>query len=400
MTSAVVEPAGPGRRWPDGLVDAVWLWFVLRIGLSLFAAALFVRGGLPTPCDADIAQNGWITVPPLEDQGLLYPLVGVWQHWDACWYTKIATFGYEPGASSTAFFPLFPVLMGTVGRVLGGHIALGGTVVNAVAFIVALTGLWRLVARDLGSEVADRTVLYVAVFPVAFFFFAPFTESIFLAAAVWAILGARERRWGIVAVAGLLAGLTRPQGLLLLLPLGWEAAMAIRERRRAGSQAPGTPWGPLAALAPAVGFAGFYVYTALVVGRSLVDAQLLWGGTGIRSPLDTLGAAAARVAERGDIVTVLNVVALLGFTVLGLAGLRRLPFAYSLYVLPQLAVIVVRAPAIPLMSTMRYCLVLFPCFVVVALVGRHRRFHEAWLILSVLFLGLLAALFLQGPFIG
>ncbi len=99
--------------------------------------------------------------------------------------------------------------------------------------------------------------------------------------------------------------------------------------------------------------------------------------------------AVGRAQQRGDVVSALNVVALGLFVVLFLAGLRRVPVSYSLYVLPQLALIVWRAPAITLMSTMRYCLVLFPCFVVLALVGRHRRFHEAWVVLSVLFLGLL-----------
>lgn len=391
MTTGAAEPDRPRRAWPDGLLDAAWLWLVLRVGLGLFAAALVIRGGLPSPCQADIAQNGWTTFPPLEDQGLLFPLVGVWQHWDACWYAKIATFGYEPGVSSTAFFPLFPLLMGALGRVLGGHMALAGIVINAVAFVVALTGLWRLIRRDLGPEIADRTVLYVAVFPVAFFLFAPFTESIFLACAVWSILGARERRWGVVAAAGLLAGLTRPQGLLLLLPLGWEAWRALRD---------GRTWGPLAALTPTIGFAVFYGYTVLVVGRSTFEAQLLWGGTGLTWPPDVLAQAIGRVGERGDVVTALNVVVLGLFTALFLGGLGRLPASYSLYVLPQLALIFVRSPAIPLMSTMRFCLVLFPCFVVVAILGRHRRVHETWVVLSVLFLGLLTALFLEGRFIG
>ena len=393
MTSAAAEPDRPRGGWPEGLLDAAWLWLVLRVGLGLFAAALVIRGGLPSPCAADIAQNGWTTFPPLDDQGLLFPLVGVWQRWDACWYAKVATFGYEPGVSSTAFFPLFPALMGAAGRILGGHMALGGMVVNALALVVALTGLWRLVGRDFGPAVADRTVLYVAVFPVAFFLFAPFTESIFLACAVWSILGARERRWGIVAVAGLLAGLTRPQGIFLLLPLGWEAWSAIRETR---TRSPG----PLAALTPAIGFAAFYVYTSAVVGRSLLDAQLLWAGTGFQAPLDALAAGVARIETKADAVTALNLVALGLFSVLFLAGLRRLPASYSLYVLPNLALIFVRAPAIPLMSTMRFCLVLFPCFVVLALAGRRRRLHEAWVVISVLFLGLLSAMFLEGRFIG
>jgi len=52
------------------------------------------------------------------------------------------------------------------------------------------------------------------------------------------------------------------------------------------------------------------------------------------------------------------------------------------------------------MSTARYLLVLFPCFVVLALAGRRPRFHTGWLLISVLFLGLMTTLFLEGNFVG
>ena len=92
-------------------------------------------------------RNGWQTIPPLADQGSAFPLVGVWQRWDACWYTKIATFGYEPAENSVNFWPMFPVLTGLVGRLVRGPMALGGLVVAGVAYIVAMIGLRRLVAR-------------------------------------------------------------------------------------------------------------------------------------------------------------------------------------------------------------------------------------------------------------
>ena len=99
----------------------------------------------------------------------------VWQHWDACWYSKIAAYGYETGTSSTNFFQLLPFMMRAVSILVGDDIALAGLVVNAVALVLGLTGLRQLVREDLDGETADRAVLYVAVFPVAFFFFAPFT---------------------------------------------------------------------------------------------------------------------------------------------------------------------------------------------------------------------------------
>lgn len=196
-------------------MDVVWLWGVLRVGLSLVAALLFVGGGLPSPCNQDLLINRWITLPQLDNQGIAFPLVGVWQHWDACWYSKIAYNGYEAGVPSTTFFPLLPLLMSVGSHVVGDDVNLTALVINGIAFIVALFGLGQLVRTDFDERTADRAVLYQAVFPVAFFFFAPFTESLFLACCIWALLAARRQNWLLVAVAGLLAGLARPTGLVL-----------------------------------------------------------------------------------------------------------------------------------------------------------------------------------------
>ena len=392
-------------RLPEGLVDAAWLWFVLRIGLGLIAGFLVLKDAVPGPCNSDLVINGWTTFPPLDDQGIAFPLIGVWQHWDACWYSKIAAYGYEAGTSSTNFFPLLPFLMGAGSFFLGGDVALAGLAVNAVAFILALTGLQQLIHDDFDGATAERTVLYVAVFPVAFFFFAPFTEALFLAGAVWAVVGARRRHWELAAVAGLFAALTRPQGLLLVLPIGWEAAIALRESWRAG--VPGThrlSWRdlkPVVALAiPAVAYGSYVAYTAVILHQPYFDAHTTWATTAPHVPWDAIGQAWDWAFEHRDPFTMLNVVALAGFTILAIVGLRLVPLSYSLYVLPQLALTLTQQTVSPLMSTARYLLVLFPCFVVLALAGRRPRFHTAWLLLSVLFLGLMTALFLEGNFVG
>ncbi len=392
-------------RLPEGLAAAVRLWFVLRIGLGLIAGFLMMKGLVPGPCNSDLVINGWTTFPPLADRGIAFPLVGVWQHWDACWYAKIAAYGYEAGTASTNFFPLLPFLMRVASIVLGGDIPLAGLVVNAVAFVLGLTGLRQLVREDLDGATADRAVLYVAVFPVAFFFFAPFTEALFLAGAVWAIVGARRHRWGLAAVAGLVAALTRPQGLLLVLPIGWEAAVALRDYWRA--RQPGTPrlgrpnLTPAIAMAsPAVGYLSYVAYTVVVLDQPYFDSHATWASTGARLPWDVIGQALDWAFRHDDPITLLNALALVGFTALAIAGLRRLPASYSLYVVPQLALTLTQQTAWPLMSTMRYLLVLFPCFVVLAIAGRRPLFHRGWLLLSLTFLGLMTALFLEGNYVG
>jgi len=392
-------------RLPEGLAEVLLLWLVLRIGLSLIAAVLFFNGSVPTPCNSDLVLNGWTTLPPLDNQGIAFPLIGVWQHWDACWYAKIAYWGYQPGAHSTNFFPLLPLLMSVGSRVLAGDVNLAALVINGIALVAALFGLRQLVRQDFDAETADRAVLYQAVFPVAFFFFAPFTEALFLAGSVWALLGARRRNWRTAAVAGFIAGLARPTGFVLLLPIGWEAALALRDRRRAAAQGAGrVNWrdaGPfIAAASPAIAYAGYVAFTG-VVGEPYVLAHSFWLGQSqtLRLPWETIALAWDRVIEVHDIVTLLNLAALLLFLGLFVAGIRRLPASYSLVALPQLALILSAGTLGPLESTMRYVMVIFPGVVTLALMGRRGRFHRAWLALSLFLLGLLTALFLQGTFI-
>lgn len=394
------------ERLPAGLLDAVGLFVSLRIALGFLAAYLWWKGGLPGPCHFELALNGWQTVPPLADQGGAFPTVGVWQRWDACWYTKIATFGYEPAEDSVNFWPLFPLLTGGVARLLGGAVALSGLIVSAVAYIVAMTGLHRLVARDFDADIARRTVLLISIFPSAFFLFAPFTEALFLGLAVWAIACARERRWALAFLLGLLASLTRIQGVALVLPIGWEALVA------AGVTA-WRPWrelalprvgigtlmrGSVAAAAPLVGFVTFLGYAALSTGRTPLDTQDAWGGREFFPPWDVAAAAWRWTVERHDPLQFLNLALLVCFVVLLVAGARRVPFAYILFALPQMALLATRIQPTPLTSTNRYLLVVFPAFVILALIPS-RWVRVAWALTSTLLLGLLAQAFLHGDFV-
>jgi hypothetical protein len=383
--------------------DAVGLFVSLRLVLGMFALWVWWQATPPGPCHFELARNGWQTLPPLADQGPAFPLVGVWQRWDACWYTKIATYGYEAGENSVAFFPLFPLLTGIAGRLLLGAMALGGLVVAGMAYVAAMTGLRRLVALDFDDEAALATVVAISIFPTAFFFFAPFTESLFLATAVWAVLGARRRSWTIAAIAGLLAALTRIQGVFLVLPLGWEALMYWRER---GLTSAGRTWPPagtilrptVAALAPAAGFAAFLVFSSIVAGQTPLDTQDAWGGTDFHPPWEVIDAAWRWAVDRHDPLQLFNLAALLLFAFVTVLGLRQVPVAYSLYAIPQIVLIGTRIQPTPLTSTGRYLLVIFPVFVILALIpGRWLRF--GWALGSVLLLALLLASFVRGDFV-
>jgi hypothetical protein len=396
-----------GDRVRDGLGrafgDAIGLYVVLRIAFGLIAAYVWWQATAPGPCHFELARNGWSTIPPLADQGPAFPLVGVWQRWDACWYTKIATFGYERGVDSVNFWPLFPLLTGLVGRLLGGAMALGGLVVAGVAYVVAMTGLRRLVAIDFDDDVALTTVVAISIFPTAFFFFAPFTEALFLACAVWAILAARRRIWWLAALAGLLAALTRIQGVFLVLPLAWEAFAAWRETSRGSvgrRSAVAIVSSALAVLAPVIGFTGFLAASSALAGQTPLQTQEAWGGTNFHPPWEVVDASWRWALDHHDPLQLLNLATLLLFGFVAIVGLRQVPLAYSLYALPQIAILATRIQPTPLTSTARYLLVVFPVFVILALVPpRWRWLRFGWAVTSIMLLGLLVADFVRGNYV-
>ena len=199
---------GSAFRW------AVVIFATMRVSLSLIAAlALFQFPLYPTTYYHDVPP-----VPP----GIANALLGVWQRFDTLWYTKIAMQGYAQGDGTTVFFPLYPILTRFVGKVLWGNYLLGGIIVSNVAYFLALIALYKLTQLEFDSQVAARTVVYLSVFPTAFFLLAAYTESLFLLFAVAAFYYARKGNWLAASVMGLLAALTKQLGLLLLLPLLYE----------------------------------------------------------------------------------------------------------------------------------------------------------------------------------
>lgn len=194
--------------------------------------------------------------------------------YDSGWYNGIAREGYrfaEGGRSNLAFFPLYPLLMRTVGRLFGTRpvdFYWGGIIVSWTAFAVAMVVLYRLARLDLPTRAAERAVLYAAVFPFAFFYGVVYSESLFLMLLVAAVYGLRTKRWFLAAVSGALATATRVNGIMALPALLWIAW------RSAGSDRRQRIYGVAAAASSA---AGVLAYSAYVYG--LTGSPFEWYAT-------------------------------------------------------------------------------------------------------------------------
>jgi mannosyltransferase PIG-V len=343
---------------------SLWLVAILRIALGL--AGLLTMLLDPRPLLREIAA--WATLEVLDGRPWTL-LFSIWQRWDALWYQEIATNGYHAGNNTAAFFPLFPLLSRIASLPFLGNVVLGELAVTTLACVAAFMLLYRLALVEIGRRAAIVTLLLVALSPVGFFLLAPYTEALFLATTVASFWFAQKRHPWLAGIAGAAAGLTRLQGGLLLLPLGYVAWRDLRSGTLAPRNAPA--W-----VLPAVGVFLALAYPRLVVGEtgSPFDLQQVWGAH-VAPPWQTIGDGLGHIAQTGDPIEVMNLVAVVGLTVLAVYGLRRLPPEYGLYALASLALLWVRDTEnlSPLMNAARYSLVIFPCFMIGAQLLRRRR---------------------------
>jgi Mannosyltransferase (PIG-V) len=306
-------------------------------------------------------------------------LVAPGARWDAGWFLDIARDGYaEP--ERAAFFPLYPLAVRLGGALTGSPLP-AALVLSCAAFVVALAVLHRLAVLEVGADAARWTVLSLALFPGALWFSAAYSESLFLALSVGAVLAARQGRWAWAGALGGLAAATRSAGVVLLVPLALLWLDAHRRGRGAGAMQ--LAW---LTLVPA-GLAAFCGYLALdgASATAPFHAQETWhrtlagpwGGVrdaavaayeGVRQLLHGSGDRVYFTRAGGDPLAVarhnIMLFAFLLMAVPALAGaLRRLPLAHGAYAAVALLLpLSYPVGPQPLMSLPRFEAVLYPLF--------------------------------------
>ncbi len=348
------------RRLRAGLRPCLAVFLAARVGLSIFSV---VAVGSIDPLDpVDVPGRAG---PPAT--GGWHNAIDATERQDAVWYLRLADEGWSRDDASAAFFPLYPLAVRAVSWLLPGDDLLAALLVSNAAFLGALLALFALTADAFGERSARRTIVVTALFPTAFFFLAPYTESLFLLLSVLAFREARHDRWGRVALFGGLAALTRSVGILLVPALAVEAFRGTSERRALLPRLAG-------AIAIALGPLVWFAWWGLVHGRWLapLDAQGNWNRD-LRLPWLTL-ADAVRFAWRSQSYWLLDV-AIVSLAVGGLAlafpALRPSEATYG--ALSLMLPLVDPFPGRPLLSVPRFAVVVFPAMWGLAGIGAGRR---------------------------
>lgn len=351
--------------------------------------------------------------PPRDMTGFWENIVGPLRLWDGLWYKFVAEHGYDKTYTATAaFWPLLPWVMREGHNLFGIQPEVVGYLFANLCFAGALIVVYQLLRMDFSAGLVRKTLWAIALFPTSLFFSAVYTEAPFLLFASLCLLCARRGEWPAAGVVGILAALTRSQGIMLLAPLG---ILLIQQNGLIPSKWVRTaPFAALPILGPLL--FGWRLEENGFKWRAFIDVQSEWYRTGA-SPLKTFECATrgcsfsfsikgqpVHAVARGDdwtwltqlirhpswdLITgktwianseflnwrdavangdTLELVATLLFIGLAIVGLFKLPLWQSAYVWPPLIVPLFQPSSVhPLFSMPRFVIVLFPLFVVLGM---------------------------------
>lgn len=356
-------PARPGAAsWLQGhprlrseLRTAVLAWLVARV----------------------LVLAGWIVAIVIADEFIPdraeFLRRNPWNVWDGGWYAAIAGYGYEnvPG-EAIRFFPLYPLAARTLDVVLPGSAIVPLVLLSNAAALAAAVLVQRFVLAEGWDRVtAERSAWVLTLFPASFVLVLPYAEPFFLVFGMGAFTLWRTGRWWPAGAAGVLAGLSRPTGVLLAIPAaidGWRARDAPILAR-------------LSAVAgPIVGCGIHLLMSERVVGNwaEPIDQQRPYRGDFV-DPFTRLYRAVGGLAGSERLGDGLHVPFAVGFVVLAVLSWWWLSTSAAVY---STALVVVALSAENLNSLERYALNAFPLLLVIAVLVRHPVADRIWTLIS------------------
>jgi hypothetical protein len=328
--------------WPHWKIAAA-MTFALRIFFSVIAGVL----SLFLHLNAVLIQSNELTENLAAPGSWYYATVGVWERFDTLWYLHIAQHGYDR-PMAVIFYPLYPGVIRGFGWLVPPMA--GALLVSSVAAFFFLWGLLQLAPEDLSARGRVFLMLLIAVWPTSFILFGGYAESLTLALIVWAIVFARRGSWWAAAVCGALAGAARPSGVLVVIPL---VVMAWRSKHLQSA---------IVIFSPA-GWLGYWLWLRWSGHNSVVEAYRVYQGMTLVAPWTGAWETLRLIVEHADALLAFKLAVVLAFAVLSLRrDVRFEDKVFALAVILQMFMYAGR----PLLGAMRYLLLMYPAFIVLA----------------------------------
>src|ERR1700691_97975 len=307
------------------------------------AAAVSVPWLRPDP--ARIHSNALTENLPAP-HGLHFALLGIWQRFDTLWYLHIAEHGYDRPMAAI-FYPLYPAAIRVVSGIMP---AIGAALlISTVAAFSSFWGLLKLGKGALSDRGRFRMLCILCVWPTSFILFGGYADALTLALIIWAVVLGRAARWEEATVCGLLAGIARPSGVLIVIT---RAVMALRSQK---------PRSLIVALTP-LGLLGYWSWLRWSGRPSVVEAYRRYQGMVMVPPNRSLGEILRLIVYGHDALLAIKLALVIIVVIVSLRRdvvcLRIEDRAFALAVILQMLMYSGR----PLLGAARYLLLVYPAF--------------------------------------
>jgi len=312
-------------------------------------------------------------------------LKGLFRHlttWDAAHYLTLSHNGYHSNSPSCAFYPLWPALINLSSSFLCVNETAASLLIANLLSGAAFFFFYEIVRTKLSHTIALRAVLLLAFFPGSLFLALPYSESLFLFLILLFFIGLDRCTFWLCAISSFLLPLCRPVGIFILATVLYVAFVNTSEKPNDLERWPSLkllPLFPITGLAiyfaimflstgnALEGFAAQSAYLADASPRKILDLPGLWTTfTNVQSPFGMENAVFDRV--------------LFVIFLLSLPLTYRLSREWFWFALPAG---VVPALTNSFISYRRYVVIVFPFFVVLALLLRRGPTWMFWYFLAI-----------------
>jgi len=365
------------------VVIIFFLWVLIINIFALFALNRFNLKG-------DTAYT-WIDANKFY-QEQEWNLIPFHARWDSFWYLDIAQKGYsfkgKEKLSNIVFFPLYPFLIKITSFLIGGNFILAGWMLSLIFLLLALFYLFKLV-KEFHQEINPYLVIiFLLIFPTAFFLNAVYAESLFLFLSLVAFYYGLKKKFFWAGLFGFFASLTRITGILLFVPLFWEYLKSYNFNliRSFNLKILSIFFIPLGTFI-------FFLYHYFRFGDFFLffKVEYWWGRIfKLNQAHFLLFSRPAIVNFCLDIFFVVFIITIIYFV------FKNLRVSYGLY---MLVTTVIALSTGTLMSIGRYILVLFPIYILGASI-KNQYLQQAWAFLSILLLAMYTTLFVNNYWAG
>ncbi len=310
---------------------------------------------------------------------------------DGQWYIQIAEEGYQKKPvlqkqCNYNFFPLYPMMIRVV-ALAAQSTSLAALIVSYIStFLMALL-FYRLLRLDYDESTSWRALLYMLIFPSAFFFSTAYTEALYMTCLLGAFYCARKDLWLPASLCGFLAAFTRKPGVFILIPL----LILYLIEKKARNEKIRLDIASLLLIPLAPVFFALYVSTITGSFFSIFSTTAGWGAK-LSIPLLSFFQNWDKcpiLAYQGGM---LDRIATIAFTAMLIPMWKKLRKEYWIY---ALLVIFVPLTVGTTGSMTRYLLVSFPHFIYLSEITRGEERSAAVTVLFSVLLGIYTLLFVS-----